>query len=77
MILENARPIGSEFHHENPASLFNKEGSESLHPHADGIGKSELVKGIISTFHRRLLLNLRLWRVSDCEELVGVFHKRC
>ena len=35
------------------------------------IGKSKPFKEIISPFHRRLLLNLRLWRVSDCEELVG------
>ena len=30
-----------------------------------------IVLSVTLPFHRRLLLNLRLWRVSDCEELVG------
>ena len=38
------------------------------------IGKSKPFKEIISPFHRRLLLNLMFWRiVCLCEELVGDF----
>jgi len=50
-------------------------GLEDLILLFQSIGNSNPFKEIISPFHRSLLLNLRLWKVYDCEELVGANHR--